>query len=60
MLDQRQRVLGGMLKRLNPHGFDPETTFMDWQLVPQRITQLSIGADEECIRSAPRLRQVSG
>jgi hypothetical protein len=53
MLEQRQRVLDGIRERLSEHGFDPDTTYCDWLLALQRITELSAAADTECVWSAP-------
>lgn len=53
MLEQRQEVLDGILDRLAPHGFDPETTYRDWVVGLQRIVELSAMTDGECVWSAP-------
>lgn len=53
MLEQRQRVLGGIRDRLGSHGFDPETTYRDWLLALQRIAELSATTEGECVWSAP-------
>jgi hypothetical protein len=53
MLEKRQQVLAGILDRLAPHGFDPETTYRDWLLALERIAELSEAADGECVWSAP-------
>jgi hypothetical protein len=53
MLEQRQRVLEGIRDRLAPHGFDPETTYHEWQIALKRIADLSAGANGECTCSAP-------
>ncbi len=53
MLEQRQRVLGGIRDRLASHGFEPEPTYRDWLLALQRIAELSAATDGECVWSAP-------
>lgn len=53
MLEQRQRVLDGICDRLSEHGFDPETTYLDWVLALQRIVELSKATVGECEWSAP-------
>jgi hypothetical protein len=38
---------------LGPHGFDADTTFVDWITAFQQIRNLSAKAESECIWSAP-------
>jgi len=53
MLEQRQRVLGGIRERLASHGFDAEGTYKDWIAALQRIVELSRASNDECVWSAP-------
>jgi len=53
MLEHRQQVVDGIQERLAPHGFDAETTYRDWLLALQRIVELSVATDGECVWSAP-------
>ena len=53
MLEQRQRVLGGIRERLATHGFDADVTYRDWIAALQRIVELSRAASGECVWSAP-------
>jgi hypothetical protein len=53
MLEHRQRVLDAIRELLGPHGFDADTTFVDWITAFQQIRNLSAKAESECIWSAP-------
>jgi hypothetical protein len=53
MLEHRQQVLDGIHERLGPDGFDPDTTFRDWIMAFQRIHELSVGTEGDCVWSAP-------
>ena len=53
MLEQRQRVLGGIRDRLASHGFDTEVTYREWITAFQRIVELSRASTAECAWSAP-------
>ena len=48
MLESRQRVLDGIRERLGPHGFDADTTYVDWITAFQQIRDLSAKAESEC------------
>ena len=53
MLEHRQRVIEGIRERMEPDGFDPETTYREWLLALQRIVDLSRAATGDCSWSAP-------
>lgn len=53
MLEHRQQVLDGIRERLGPHGFDVDTTFRDWIIAFQRIHDLSVDIEGDCVWSAP-------
>jgi len=53
MLEHRPRALDGIRERLGPYGFDAEATFRDWISACQQIRGLCVGAEGECVWSAP-------
>jgi len=53
MLEQRQRVLGGIRDRLASQGFDADVTYREWIAALQRIVKLSRASSGECAWSAP-------